>query len=178
MATFLAVGVWLGAVLLSTPRTAFLCTLGLVALIDLAALPARDAPEYDEREAFYRTDQVLSARVSASPDVWQAQPVLTLLVEPVFVGDRARFGLGGEVGGTPLNWNCAFQRGLQRLVLPVPPSALSGAGQVEVQLRLIGSPSRESEYLLVYASSARGGFLVSLVDAADAGPGATTCTPG
>ena len=35
---------------------------------------------------------------------------------------------------------------------------------------------RDGDYLLVYASSARGGFLVSLVNASDVGPGATSCT--
>jgi hypothetical protein len=32
-------------------------------LLDLAALPERNAGEYDYREAFYRTDQVINARV-------------------------------------------------------------------------------------------------------------------
>ncbi len=70
MAALLSAGGWVAALLLSTPRTAFLVTLGLVALLDLAALPPRNEPEYDDREAFYRTDQVLSrsrCRAGAAP---------------------------------------------------------------------------------------------------------------
>jgi hypothetical protein len=38
-----------------------------------------------------------------------------------------------------------------------------------------GSPSRESDYLLVYASSVRGGPLLSLVGQGEVAPGATLC---
>ena len=46
------VGVWLAARLLGGPRTAFLATLALVALLDLAALPQRNQPQYDDLQAF------------------------------------------------------------------------------------------------------------------------------
>ena len=103
-----------------------------------------------------------------------AQPMLVLLVEPVFPAGAAqpRFGLAGEVGGAALAWDCAFQRGLQHLALPVPPVS----GSLDVRLHLTGSPTRETDYLLVYASAPRGGFLVSLVGAADVAPGTTVCT--
>jgi len=223
MATLLAVGTWLAVRILSTPRTAFLVTFGLVVLLDLAALPPRNAPEYDYREAFFRTDQVISAQVPAASGTTPVQapasgtttgqvpaasgttPVqapasgtttgqvpaaagttggpgesmLVLLVEPVFPAAAAQppFGLAGMVGSTALAWDCAFQRGLQHLALPVPPAAVAGSGgPLDVRLHLSGSPTRESEYLLVYASAPRGGFLVSLVGAADIGAGTTVCT--
>jgi hypothetical protein len=44
-----------------------------------------------------------------------------------------------------------------------------------VRLHLTGAPARESDYLLVYASSARGGVLVSLVAAEDVDQAATIC---
>ncbi|HLZ27041.1 MAG TPA: hypothetical protein VKV73_06950 [Chloroflexota bacterium] len=175
MATLLAVGVWLAARLLTTPRTAFLIALGMVALLDLGALPARNALEYDYREAFFRTDQEFSAQVSVMPgQVAPAQPVLVLLVEPVFPAGAAQpsFGLAGDVDSTAMAWDCAFQRGLQHLALPVPP----GSGSFAVRLHLTGSPTRETDYLLVYASAPRGGFLVSLVGAVDRPPDTTVCS--
>jgi len=49
---------------------------------------------------------------------------------------------------------------------------LAGAASLDVRLHLTASPNRQSDYLLVYTSSARGGVLISL--AADAN-GATMC---
>ena len=63
------------------------------------------------------------------------------------------------------------------LALPVPAAALTTPGQLEARLHLTGSPNREGEYLLVYASARRPGFLVSLVDAAEVEPSATRCAP-
>jgi hypothetical protein len=176
MASLLSVGVWVAALLLSTPRVAFLATLAAVAVLDVAALPARNSPEYDDREAFFRPDQVITASVPNPATT--AQPVLVLLVEPVFPESAAqpRFGLAGDVASaTALAWDCTFRRGLQHLALPLPAAAVASAGPIDVRLHLTGSPSRESDYMLVYASAPRGGFLVSLVAAADAGPGATLC---
>ncbi len=179
MAVLLSGGAWLAARLLSTPRTAFLVTLAGVALLDVAALPARNAPEYDAREAFFRTDQVVAARVSNSPGLVgaQARPMLVLLVEPVFPAGLAQptFGLAGQIGSTGVAWACAFQRGLQHLALPLPPATLTDSEAIDVRLHLTGSPSRETDYLLVYASAPRGGFVSSLVDAADLEPGTAVC---
>ncbi len=175
MMVLLGLSTWAAAVVLATPRTAFLVTLGLVALLDVAALPARTVTEYDDRQAFYQTDQVLAARVSISPAT-QTRPALTLLVEPLFSGAQPQFGLAGDVGGTLLAWDCAFRRGLQRLALPIPISTIDNAAALDVRLHLTGSPTRESDYLLVYASSARGGFLVSMSGAADLAQGGTLCT--
>jgi hypothetical protein len=175
MMALLGLAAWAAAMVLATPRTAFFVTLGLVTLLELAALPARTLTEYDERQAFYQTDQLVATRVSVSPPVAEKPLVLTLLVEPMFGGAQPRFGLAGEVGGASLGWDCRFRHGLQRLALPVPTAVVANAGAVDVRLHLTGSPSRESDYLLVYASSARGGFLVSLVAASDADQGATIC---
>ncbi len=177
MTVLLGLSVWLGAWLLATPRTAFVATLGLVVLLDLAALPPRTAPEYDDRQALFQTDQVLAAQASIAPAVVRpgAAPVLTLLVEPTFNGAQPRFGLGGDVGGSALAWDCPFQRGMQHLALPVPIALPAGAASIDVRLHLTGSPTRESDYLLVYTSSAQHGLLVSLVGAGDVGQGATLC---
>ncbi|MCA1644799.1 MAG: hypothetical protein LC797_04765 [Chloroflexi bacterium] len=183
MMALLGVCAWTALTLLATARTAFGVTLGLVALLELAALPARTVTEYDDRQAFYGNDQILSAQVPSAPRSLDAQtsPTLALLAEPTYSGAQPRFGLAGTVSGVPLAWECPFQHGLQRLVLPVPRAALAGAAQsIDVQLHLTGSPSRESDYLLGYASSARGGFLVSLgdadADATSASPSASTVT--
>lgn len=178
MLLLLGLSIWAAAMVLSTPRTAFLVTLGLVALLELAAVPARGVPEYDDRQAFYRTDQLLAVSITPAALQNQTQPALTLLVEPRFSGAQPQFGLAGEIGGTPLAWDCAFRHGLQRLALPVPAEAVGNAPALVVRLHLTGAPTRESDYLLVYASSARGGFLVSLVGTTDLTEDTTRCTPG
>ena len=174
MLLLLGLSAWAAATVLASPRTAFLVTFGLVALLEVAALPARGVPEFDERQAFYQTDQVLSAQVRTA--VSSQSAALTLLVEPVFNGAQPRFGLAGDIGGVSLTWDCSFRRGLQRIVLPLPSAALANAPALDVRLHLTGSPSREADYLLAYASSARGGFLMSLVDTADLAAGGTLCT--
>ena len=176
MLTLLVASAWSAAMLLSTPRTAFWIALGLVALGDLAALPARNAPEFDAREAFYRTDQTLVAQLPVAPGLAQTQPTLTLLADAVFpTGQNApKFDLAGQVGGTPLAWRCPFQHGLQRLALPLPAQIVGSVSTPDVRLRLTGSPSRETDYLVVYSSTARGGFIVDLVGAARS-PNVTPC---
>src|SRR5207237_75749 len=49
MATLMCIGAWLATMLLSTPRTAFVVTLGLVALFNVAAFEPRNPPAYDDR---------------------------------------------------------------------------------------------------------------------------------
>jgi hypothetical protein len=176
MTTLLAGGAWVATLLVGTPRAAFLVTLGLVALLDLAALPVRNAPEYDARDAFFQTDQVIAAQAPIAPG--RAEPTLVLLVEPVFpsAATQPSFGLAGDVGSTALAWDCAFQRGLQQLALPLPEVAVVGSESVAVRLHLTGSPARQTDYLLVYASAVRGGFLASVVGGAELAPTATRCT--
>jgi hypothetical protein len=53
------------------------------------------------------------------------------------------------------------------------PSAALSAGSVDVRLHLTGSPSRETDYLVVYSSSVSGGMV--LIDAAEVEQGATVC---
>jgi len=174
----LGLSAWMGALLLATPRLAFLVTLGLVALLELAALPARTLTPYDDRQAIYQTNQILAAQVSIPPAVLlnQTAPALALLVEPTFSGAQPQFGLAGAVGDAPLAWDCAFRRGIQQLALPVPTSALTDPATLDVRLHLTGAPTRESDYLVVYGSSARGGFLISLVGLAAFGDSGTSCT--
>jgi hypothetical protein len=155
MAALLALSTWAAAALLRGPRVAFGAAVVLAALLNVQGLPPRNRQPYDDVQAFYRTDQVLTTMVAA-PDGGR---YLSLLAQPVFAGSRPSFGLAGELDGSPVAWKCDFQRGVQRLALPVPPPA---ARNVEVRLHLTGAPSRESDYLLVYESSAQGGFVMSL----------------
>jgi hypothetical protein len=101
--------------------------------------------------------------------------VLTIVAQPVFAGAQPGFGLSGELNGQSVQWSCLFRRGVQRLALPMPREAL-GAPKIDVKLHLNGSPTRESDYLLVYASSLRGGFLVSLDSPASLATDATLCS--
>jgi hypothetical protein len=149
----------MAARVLANPRAAFLVTIVCVALFDIAALPARNQVEYDDLQAFYRTDQVLSAQV---PVIDQNAQALTLLTQPMFGGAQPTFGLAADVNGIPLGWNCVFHHGVQRLALPLPPEVVRGVATLDVRLRLAGLPSRESDYLLVYQSSRRGGVLLTL----------------
>ena len=178
MITLLSIGVWVAARRLGGARTAFLAMAALLALLDLAALPTRGAPSYDDLEAFYRTDQVLTAQLALpSAALRSRSAVLTLLAQPVYVGAQPAFGLAGEVNGTAVSWRCGFQRGIQQLALPLPSSVLRKARNgLNVRLHLNGAPSRETDYLVVYASSRRGGFLVSLEAASRLGQAASRCT--
>jgi hypothetical protein len=175
MSVLLGVGVWAAARLLGGPRAAFLATLGVVALLDLAALPQRSPPAFDDLQAFYRTDQLLSAHVSA-PDGVQSGAALTLVAQPTFPGAQPHFGLAGEVNGAQLSWSCAFGPGIQTLALPLPTGLVRAGESADVQLHLTGAPSRESDYLVVYASSQRGGFLLSLIPTSGLDASMTRCS--
>jgi hypothetical protein len=147
---------------------AFFVGLATMAVLDLSAVLPRTPVVFDDREALYRTDQSLAVRVAAGA----GDTLLVVLAEPVFEGDQPRFGLAGQVGGTAVDWSCALRRGKQQVALPLPAPA---GGAVDVQLRLTGTPSREGDYLLVYASSAQPGFLVWTASANALGNGATVC---
>lgn len=173
MAALLTAGAWTAARLLGGPRIALVLTALLVALFDLAALPARNPPPYDDLEAIFSTDQPLTTRLSVPTDNASA---ITLVAQPVFQGMRPNFALSGTVNGASIAWNCAFAHDVQRLALPVPADITGAAASAEVSLRLSGSPSRESDYLIVYSSSRRGGLLLTLETLADVGQSATVCS--
>jgi hypothetical protein len=176
MAAILAAGCWLAARLLGGPRTAAIVASGAVVLFDFAALPARNPPAYDDLQAFYRTDQVLTAQLPVTAGVGQArEAVVTLLVQPIFAGAQPGFGMAGEVNAEAMQWSCVFQHGIQPLALPVPSETLRGAASADVRLHLRGSPSRDGDYLLVYVSSQRGGFLISLDSAPALDQSVTRC---
>jgi hypothetical protein len=172
MTVLLAIATWLAARLLAGPRAALTATLVLVVLLDLAAFAPRTPPEYDDLEAFYRTDQSLTARLSAPAD---GPLAITLLARPVFAGAQAQFGLAGEVNGTSVAWTCPFQRGIQRLAMPLPAETASGTA--DIRLHLTGSPNHDSEYLVAYASSKLGGFVVGLQPIASLDQSVIRCTP-
>jgi hypothetical protein len=175
MAVLLSVGVWAAARLLGGPRVAFFATVCVVALLDVAALPQRSPPAYDDLQAFYRTDQVLATRASGPPGV-DSGAALTVLAQPAFGGAQPQFGLAGSVNGTPLSWGCVFGRGIQTLALPLPGGLVRSGQDADVQLHLTGTPTREGDYLVVYASSQRGGYLVSLVPTSGLDATVTRCS--
>jgi hypothetical protein len=169
MSLLLLIATWLAARLLSGPRTALLGVLALSVLLDIGAFPPRNPPPYDDLQAFYRTDQILPAELAVPAT---GATTLSLLVQPVFSGAHPQFGLAGQIEGSAVQWNCAFAHGIQWLALPV---RLTGTGQADVRLNLTGSPSRDGDYLIVYASSQKGGFLISL---GSPDPNATLCSAG
>ncbi len=176
MLVLLSAAAWAAARVLDGPRSAFFATLVVVALLDLGALPQRTPPPYDDLEAFYRTDQQLSMPAVGVPTGLDPNAaVLTVIAQPTFAGAQPQFGLSGSINGTPASWNCAFQHGVQTLALPLPPGALGSGPTADVQLHLSGSPSAESEYLVVYASSHQGGFLVSVAPATGLDASVTRC---
>jgi hypothetical protein len=170
MLAILGIVVWVASGMLASARTAFLLTLATVLLLDLAALPARGGPEYDDRQALFRTDQQLDVRLTAAGS---GDQVLLALVEPVFGGAQPAFGMAAEINGRPLAWDCSFRHGIQQVALPL--SSLP-AGEFDVRLRLTGTPSREADYLLVYSSSVRNGPLLSITSPRSVPPDATPCT--
>jgi hypothetical protein len=156
----LTLGAWLAARVVAGPRTGLLVTVACVALLDVAALPTRSVVQYDDVQALYRTDQVVSAHLSG---VDQDMLTLTVLAQPTFSGTRPTFGLAGEVNGIAMAWNCQFQHGVQRLALPLRDAMRqTSATGIDVRLWLTGSPNRESDYLLVYQSSRTGGVLIEV----------------
>jgi hypothetical protein len=166
MMVLLAGCAWLAALVVAGRRVALVVVLVATLLFDVAALPLHDQPAYDDLQAFYATDQVLSATIPVTPGGASA---INLLVQPVFTGPQPRFGLAGDVNGTAYQWTCPFAHGIQTLVLP---ASVSG-NQAEVNLRLTGSPSHDGDYLIAYISSRLGGFVVS---SGSAGPSATHCS--
>ena len=165
----------MAARVLGGTRAALVATVACVVLFDIAALPVRSALEYDDLQAFYRTDQVLMARPAVAVGGDAGSMRLTLLAQPVFGGAQPTYGVAAEINGATLSWNCTFARGLQRLELPLPGDLLQN-GIADVQLHLTGTPSREADYLLVYSSSRRGGFVVDLLPSANVDPNATVCS--
>jgi hypothetical protein len=182
MTLLLSIGAWLACwVLRASPRATLFVVAATVLVLTVAALPVRNAPAYDEREALFRTDQAVARSVPVSADVTANRPTLTILAEAVFPGDRPQptFGLAGRVGETELTWRCVFSRGIDQYALPVPPTVVAGRSDVDVRLRVTGAPSRETDYLLVYSSAPRGGYLISLASADSLSNNvATTCTLG
>lgn len=176
MTVLLAASAWLAVQLLAGPRVALFVTLALVVILDLAALPARRSVEYDDLQAFYSTDQTFAAQLAVPPGSAGQDLAISLLAQPVFNGAQAQFGLAGDVDGTAMQWTCQFQHGVQRIALPLSTIALNGTA--DVRLHLSGAPNRESEYLVVYASSRLGGFMVSLQRQAMLDSGVTRCSTG
>ena len=148
MAVLLEAGVGLAVWLVRSPRAALVAVLVATLATNLAALPPRGLPPYDDRQALYRTDQSVVIQASGSGR-W-----LPLLVEPRFAGDQPRWRLGATVGGSTVSWDCAWQHGLERILLPLPgPPATADA--LDVRLVLGGAPSRDGDYLLIYSSAAQ-----------------------
>ena len=112
--------------------------------------------------SLYNRRQRYENTLSATGALTTAAANLTLLVQPMFGGTQPTFGLGAEANGVSLKWTCPFTRDIERLALPVPPQALGNASSLDIHVHLTGSPTRDSDYLLVYTSSRLGGPVISL----------------
>ncbi len=133
LAALLWLGVWAGAVLLLSPRGAFLAALVTVLVLDFGALQPRMLVPFDDQQALYSADQVVTLPAPGGTAV--------VLVDAVFDGAQPTFGLAG--------YSCALRHGQQALALPMR----TNTGTVE--LRLAGAPNREREYLIVYTSASQ-----------------------
>ena len=67
--------------------------------------------------------------------------------------------------------------GQQWLLLPLPALPAADGDAVPVGLRLVGQPSRERDYLVVFAENEASGFLIQLVDGSQPDPTAVRCEP-
>jgi hypothetical protein len=171
LTVLLTLGAWLAAWLLLSPRAGFVAAVAAVAAFDVASLDPRAEPSYDDRQALYRTDQVLDL-AAVAPDSL-AQPVLVLLVEPVLRGPQSPFGLAAEIQGAQQSWRCPFQPGLQRIGLPL--GSTTSRGPLHLRLHLTGEPDRGGDYLVVYSSARQ--TAAPLVDLRAIPPGTTLCSP-
>jgi hypothetical protein len=177
MLTLLVLGLglaaWLGT---RSARGVFWIVLATSAAVDLGALPVRNAPEYDEREALYRVDQAVGRSVEVPSN--GSPLMLTVLAQAVWPADRPQpaFGVAAEVAGQQLAWRCEFERDIRRLALPVPGEIVANAQNVDARLRLTGVPSRETDYLVVYSSSGQGGYLIWLTPETSLSADITHCS--
>jgi len=156
---------WAGAFSLLGGRGALLATVVGVAALTMIALPVTPSVPFRWRQALYRTDQTLQARVPVDPRRLPAAPALRVLAEPHLTSAQPAFLLATETPAGATRWECPFAAGRQWLVLPLAPSALVGVTELPVALRLAGQPNRDGDYLMVYSRAEGGNFLVELADA-------------
>jgi hypothetical protein len=159
-----AVGLGLGSA-----RTSFVATLGLMLLLDVGRLPPRPAPGFEEPQALWQTgDQTIEASLNTS----SGPAHLAVLADAFYQGERAPYGLAATVNGHDYTWQCPFQKGRQWLELPVDTAE---ANSLDVKLGLSGKPDREANYLVVYRSATRDGWLLGLTEDPAAPAPITTC---
>jgi hypothetical protein len=145
------------ALALGSGRATFLATTAVVLLLDVGRLPVRPGPGYEEPEALWRTDQTLAVTALSSPGGLGS---LALLAQPVVADAESPLGVGATVNGEAAAWQCPFQPGVQWLQLPIDPALPASGTSLDVRLRLTGAPDRDHDYLVVFRSSRREGFLV------------------
>ena len=171
MSLLLGSGVAAVGLALSSPRAAFVAVLGLMLLLDLGRLPPRAAPGFEEPQALWQTrDQSIEAQLGGSGG---APTHLALFADAVFAGDQAAFGLSATVNGRRVAWHCPFQHGRQWLDLPLDSGS---SNSLDVKLGLSGAPDRQSNYLVVYHSTTRDGWLLGLTEDPAAPAPITSCS--
>lgn len=161
---------WAAAFLLVGGRGALLIAVVGVAGLSAIQLPVPDRVPYRWRQALYRPDQAIQLHVPVDARHVPASPALRVLAEPHLVAAQPAFALETEMPLATTRWACPFAAGRQWLELPVPASAIAGKDELPVTLRLTGQPSREGDYLVVYARNESGDFLVELAESAATGP--------
>jgi hypothetical protein len=171
MMLLLGAGVATVALVLGSARAAFFATLGITLLLDLGRLPPRATPGFEEPQALWQVgDQRIEAVLSASG---AAPSHLALLADAVYQGERAPYGLAATINGQDYAWQCSFQHGRQWLELPVDNAE---ANSLDVKLALSGAPDRQANYLVVYRSATRDGWLLGLTEDPAAPAPITSCT--
>jgi hypothetical protein len=176
LAALLSVCVGAAAVPLAGPRWALACGLGSLVLLNAVRIPVGQSVPYRWRQALYRSDQTIQQRVPL-PTQPLGAPALRILVEPHLATRPPPFQLETSTPDRTQRWACPFAAGEQWLLLPLPAVPAADGDAVPVGLRLAGQPSRERDYLVVFAQNEASGFLIQLVDGSEPDPAAVRCGP-
>jgi hypothetical protein len=176
LAALLSIGVGAAAVPLAGPRWALACGLGSLVLLNTIRVPVGQSVPYRWRQALYRSDQTVQQRVPLPAQPLGA-PALRVLVEPHLATQPPPFQLETSTPDRTQRWTCPFVAGQQWLLLPLSAMPAADGDAVPVGLRLVGQPSRERDYLVVFAENEASGFLIQLVDGSQPNPAAVRCDP-
>jgi hypothetical protein len=176
LSALLSVCVGAAAVPLAGPRWALACGLGSLVLLNTIRVPVGQSVPYRWRQALYRSDQTVEQRVPLPTQALNA-PALRILVEPHLATQPPPFQLETSTPDRTQRWACPFAAGQQWLLLPLPGLPAADGDAVPVGLRLVGQPSRERGYLVVFAENEASGFLIQLADASQPDPTAVRCDP-
>ncbi len=168
--TLITVGVWAGALPLLGARGAFGCAVASLLLLNLIRLPVSSSLPYRWRQALYRTDETIEADVPFDG----SSDALRILAEPHLTSATPGFLLQTSTPLGTTTWSCPWRLGPQWLLLPLNATP---TGTLPVTLSVVGQPSRDGDYVIVFGENEAGGFLVEPGTSAQPA-GATVCSAG